>query len=189
MAQSMAPRPVAAPGPAVSGWRRLVLCALAALAGCVSVEATLRSDGSARVVMIYRTPPDATEFLERRRFSSPNVSVDSVKIFEDQTTVVRATVADVTKLGGSPGFERIEVARERRGADEELILTLKNPKPPPEERDPRQLFAFNLTLPGPVRSANHDAAVLGSRLSWAVPREEYARQAAVTLRVRYTPPS
>ena len=131
---------------------------------------------------------DATEFLERRRFTSPNVTVDAVKIFEDQTTTVRATVQDVTRLGTSRGFESVDVGRARKGADEEITVTLRNTRPTTGECRGGPPFALSVTLPGPVRAASHDAAVLGSRVTWEVPRCEYARQLAVVLRVRYTPP-
>ena len=178
-------RPLAA---SVMNARLSGLAVLALLGGCVAVDATLRSDGSAHLVMVYRTPFDATEFLERRRFASPNVTVESVKIFEDQTTAVRATIHDVTRLATSPGFEHVEVARARKGRDEEITVTLRNPRPMSGEFAPGPPFTLAATLPGPVRSANHDAAVRGSRLSWEVAKCEYAREAAVPLRVRYTPP-
>ena len=168
---------------------KAALCgALVLVGGCVAVDATLRVDGSAHIVMLYRTPPDATEFLERRRFASPNVTVESVKIFEDQTTALRATIHDVTALGASPGFEFVDIARARRGADEELTVTLKNPRPTSGECRGGPPFALGATLPGPVRRATHDAAVLGSRVTWQVPKCEYTRTSEVVLRVRYTPP-
>src|SRR5262245_32921994 len=152
MARTLAARP--APG------MRAALCVVLALAGgCVSVDATLRADGSAHVVMLYRSAPDATEFLERRRFTSPNVSVEAVKIFEDQTTAVRATIHDVTAVGASRGFEFVEVGRSRTGDDEEVTVTLRNPRPTTGACSGGPPFALGVTLPGPVRSANHDAAV------------------------------
>ncbi len=39
----------------MSGARALLLVAVV-LSGCVTVDATLRADGSARFVMMYRTP-------------------------------------------------------------------------------------------------------------------------------------
>jgi hypothetical protein len=168
-----------------------VACALglvAGLAGCVTVEATLDADGAARIVLVYRTPPDATEFLERRRFTSAHVRVDSVKIFEDQLTVVRASVDDVTKLGGAPGFELVDVTRQREGPDERLTITLTNSNPMPGEHDKRPFVTLTLTLPGPVHAANHDAAVLGRRVTWTISKGEFVRQSTHTLEVRYTPP-
>jgi hypothetical protein len=171
-----------------SGMRAALCGVLALLAGCVAVDATLRVDGSAHIVMLYRTPPDATEFLERRRFASPNVTVESVKIFEDQTTAVRATIHDVVALGTSRGFEFVDVARDRKGTDEEVTVTLRNPRPVTGDCSGGPSFTLSALLPGPVRSANHEAAVMGSRVTWQVPKCEYVRGAAVPLRVRYVPP-
>jgi len=172
----------------IRGSSHLLAGLLLALTGCVAVDATLRIDGSAHVVMLYRTAPDATEFLERRRFTSPNVTIEWIKIFEDQTTAVRATIHDVARLGTSRGFEIVDVERVAKGRDEEITIRLKNPRPVAGDCPGGSPFAFTITLPGPVQSANHDAALLGSRVGWQVSRCEYARAAAVPLRVRYRPP-
>jgi hypothetical protein len=119
------------PQPAVP----LALLLLLALGGCVTVESTLRSDGSAFIQMIYRTAPDATEFLENRRFSSQHVHVESVKIYEDQRTVLRATVDDVPQLSSAPGFALVQVERVRDDDHERLTIRLCNPKPTESERD------------------------------------------------------
>lgn len=161
---------------------------LVLLAGCVTVDATLRSDGSARMLILYRTPPDATEFLERARFTSPGVTVESVKIFEDQTTVLRLTVDDVTRLGQAKGFEMVDVGRGPMGTDEQITITLRNPKPMTVASENRPWLTVSATLPGPVRSANRNAAVLGSRLTWTVSKSDYERAPATVLTVRYTPP-
>ena len=168
---------------------RAALAALALVAsGCVTVDATLRTDGSARLLMVYRTDLEATEFLERRRFSSPNVTVDAAKIFEDQTTAVWAIVHDVTRLAGSKGFEHVAVAREPRGRDEVVTITLENPSPVAEEKRPGPSMQISVNFPGPVREANHAAAVAGSRLTWIITKREYVEHPAVVLRARYTPP-
>jgi hypothetical protein len=167
----------------------LLLGPLALLAGCVTVDATLRSDGSARIVLLYLTPPDASEFLERARFTSAGVTVESVKIFEDQTTVARLAVEDVRRLRHAKGLEIVDVARERVGRDEEIRLTLDNPKPTEATpQDARPWLTLSLTLPGPVVSANRGAAVLGSRLTWIVRKSDYQRTRATVLTVRYRPP-
>ena len=186
-------RPLAATG---VGYARAVMLRVvlwlglvAGLAGCVTAEATLEADGSARFVMVYRSRPDATEFMERRRYGSEHVRVDSVKIFEDQITVVRAHVDDVTKLGGSKGFELLDVTRQREGTDEALAITLTNPSPAPgKPEDERPFVTLTLTLPGPVRTANNGAAVLGNRLTWTVSKREFLEASTVTFRVRYAPP-
>ena len=160
---------------------------LPALAGCVTVEATLRADGSATLEMTYRTTPDATEFLERRRYSSRFVHVDAVKIHESQRTVLRATVDDVTKLATAPGFALVDVRRRRDGDDERLEIRLLNEHPAavPEDRAVEPWMQIGLTLPGPVRDANHDARVEGTHVAWTVTRSDYARHGATLLTVRW----
>ena len=101
---------------------------------------------------------------------------------------MQATVHDVTRLAESRGFELVDVQREARGRDEEVTIRLKNPKPQTGACPGGWPFGLSVTLPGPVRSANHEAAVLGSRVSWQVPWCEYTRESAIALQVRYSPP-
>jgi hypothetical protein len=162
-----------------------LLALLVGLPGCVTVEGTLRADGSGALEMTYQTPPDATEFWERRQYSSPVVHVDSVKIYESQKTVLRATVDDVTRLNTARGFGFVDIRRARDGDDERLEIRLLNPGPKPVPDDPAPWMRIGLTLPGAVRSANHDAVVSGAHVAWTVTRSEYARQAATVLTVRW----
>jgi hypothetical protein len=159
------------------------------LAGCVTVEATLRSDGSGTLVMTYQTQPDATEFIERRRFTSPHVTVTSVKIYEDQRTVLRATVDDVRQLSTAPGFALVAVTRTREDDDERLVVTLVNPAPVAVKQKTTPWFSLSVTLPGAVRDANHHAVVSGSRVTWSVSRSDYQSRPTTALSVRYRPPS
>jgi hypothetical protein len=166
----------------------VLVALLGLLGGCVVVESTLRTDGSAVIELVYRANHDATEFLERRRFSSPHVHVESVKIDEDQRTVLRATVDDVTKLSTAAGFALVAVERARDGHDERLTIRLTNPGPRRDDRDRTALFRIAITLPGPVRSACPDAEVSGHRVVWTVARRDYLRNRETVLRVRYRPP-
>jgi len=168
--------------------RQACILLVLVLAGCVTVEGTLRSDGSATFMMTYRPQGDATEFLERRRFSSPDVRVDSVKIYEDQRTVLRATVDDVTRLSTAEGFKSVAVSRTREGDDERLTLRLVNPKPEPTAEDARVFLQLGITLPGPVREASPAATVAGSHVAWTVAMKDYLRRAETVLTVRYHPP-
>ena len=168
---------------------RLVACvvALLPLAGCVTVEATLRPDGSGILEMTYHASPDTTEFWERRQYSSPHVHVDAVKIYESQRAVLRATVDDVTQLRTAPGFQLVEIRRERDGDDERLALRLSNPGPKPTPDDPAPWMRIGLTVPGRIRSASHDGVVAGDHVAWTVTRSEYARNAVTELTVRWRP--
>ncbi len=170
------------------GWLA-ILALLPALAGCVTVEGTLRADGSCTLDITYRSPPDATEFLERRQYTSPFVHPEYVKIFESQRTVVRATVDDVTRLSTAPAFAFVDVVRSRDGADEVLQIRIRNPKPQPvpAERTSDAWMRIGLTLPGRVRDATHDGQVAGTHVAWDVAKSDYVRSAATVLSVRWQP--
>jgi len=162
------------------------LCSLLVLlCGCVTVDATLRSDGSGVLELTYQTSLDATEFLERRRFSSPHVRVDAVNIHEDQRTVLRATVDDVTRLSTAPGFALVTVDRAPEGDDEWLTVTLTNPGAPRRLPDQGPWLTIRLTLPGRVREANRHAEIAGSRVTWVLSEGAFLAAPATVFRVRF----
>jgi hypothetical protein len=158
------------------------------LTGCLTVESTLRSDGSATLTLTYRSRGDTTEYLERRRYSSPYVHVESVKIYEDQRTVLRATVDDVTRLSTAEGFRSVIVSRTRDGDDQRLVIRLLGVEGLPANADARPVLRLGITLPGPVRDANHSAVVSGDHVAWVVSVRDYADAPEVMLTVRWRPP-
>ena len=165
---------------------RASLCGLLVLfGGCVTVDATLRSEGSGTFEMTYQTPLDATEFLERRRFSSPHVHVESVKIHEDQRAVLRATVDDVTRLSTAPGFAAVTIDRAPAGDDDWLTVTLANPAPPHSVPDEGPWLTLRLALPGRVREANRHAEITGGRVTWVLSRGAFLDARETVFRVRY----
>jgi hypothetical protein len=158
------------------------------LGGCVTIEGRVAADGSGSFVMRYKVPSDATEFFERRQFSSPHVFVDSVKINENLDAEVRAHFDDVTQLPTAPGFHDLTVTR---GTDPEApsltfvihrihVGTADKNAPGPE---------ITVTLPGAVREANHRADVSGNRVTWRLSLDEYMRDPETTVSVRWTPPA
>ena len=58
----------------------LLVASLVALSACVTVEGTLKADGSGTLQITYPVIPTTTERLERRRLSSPHVTLDSLNI-------------------------------------------------------------------------------------------------------------
>src|SRR5690349_15669203 len=139
----------------------LAVVASATLAGCVTIDATLAPDGSATFRMTYRTGPDATEFMEKRRVASEDVIVDRVKIEEDGLTTVDAHVDDVTRLSTSAAFRDVTVTRARDGAEEIVTIVAVNRAPARRKDDRRAGPRLTITLPGEVVRANEHAVVTG----------------------------
>src|SRR5262249_42325113 len=93
---------------------------------------------------------------------------------------------DATKLTTADGFKMVLVSRTRDGDDERLTIRLTNPQPSgAPAREDRPLVRLGITLPGPVRDANHDATVSGDHVAWVVSRRDYTRAAEPVLTVRW----
>ena len=166
----------------------LLASILVCLAGCVTVDATLKADGSGKLQMTYPLSPTGTENLEKRRFTSPHVTVESLKFQADRTAVVSVTFDDATQLSSAEGFSNVTVTRGREGDDEHLTLKLTNAKPVALDDDGRPGPKITLTLPGKVHEANRDAKIEEDRVTWSFSFAAWAKQASIDLTVRYAAP-
>jgi hypothetical protein len=160
------------------------------LAGCIVVSARLAPDGSGTMTMRYRVAYDATEFLEKRRFTSPHVRVESVKITESLDTVVTLAFDDVARLPTAPAFRDVRVVREREGDGERLtVIVPRVTAIAPAGATPRRPGApgpqITWYLPGRVRTANRDAVVSGDRVTWSFSLDDYLAEPSIDLSVRY----
>lgn len=159
----------------------LVVCLL----GCLTIDATLKPDGSGSFEMTYRTPPNTTAEAEKRRFSSPHVVIDSLSLVDSSSAALKAHFDDATKVNTAEGFKNVTVTRGREGDDEKLTVTIVNPIPAevPDQGQPGP--KITLHLPGAVREANHDAKVSGDTVTWSFSFSQWMREKSTTLTVRY----
>jgi hypothetical protein len=164
---------------------RLAIILLAITAGCVTVDGTLKPDGSGTLGLVYRTPAKATEASERQRFTSGHVKVDSLTLKSGGTTTLKVSFDDVTKLSTASGFKDVTVVRSPEEGAEKVTVTLKNPNPVDIKDDTPHGPTFNFTLPGRVLEANRNATVIGDRVTWTFGLREYAKQSSVDLVTRY----
>jgi len=160
---------------------------LSCLGGCVTVDGTLKADGSGRLEMTYQLEPKTTEEAEKKRFSSAHVKVESLVLLDDKTGKAVVTFDDVTKLSTAEQFKAVEITRTHEGADERLSIKITNPKPVITKADGRPGPKFTITLPGTVREANHSAKVEESRVIWTFTLAEWVKPPVTELSVRYSP--
>jgi hypothetical protein len=166
---------------------RTALLALAVMlcAGCVTVDGTLKADGSGTLEVTYRIPPNTTEAAERARFTSPHVTVKSITMQPDRATV-KVAFDDVTKLATAEGFKALDVTRTRTGDEEALRVIVTNRTPVPQVRDEGRAGPhITLQLPGKVIEANRQAEVSGERVVWRISFADYVRNPTTDLVVRY----
>ena len=167
---------------------RLRLAALAVLgpllAGCFTVDALLRADGSGTVDLTYVPGKHATIDSETARFTSPHVKVLSVEP-QPGGARVRAEFDDVTRLSTAEGFRVVTVVRRRRGPREALKLMIRNPEPKPFEDHGEPWPRIALTLPGPVVAATPHAEIAGARVTWRLPIAAYVSRPRTAVSVRW----
>ena len=154
------------------------------LVAACDIDARLAEDGSGTLTMRYRVQPDATEFLEKRRFASPHVTVDSMKIEEDLTAEVRASFDDVTQIATASAFRGVTVVRTPDGDAEWVVVTLRHPAGPAPKGNV-SIARFSFTFPGTVVEANRHAETAGCRATWTFSLADYLREPVIDLRARY----
>ena len=163
----------------------ILLLLASALAGCFTVDATLRADGSGTIELGYIPQVDQpTIDGETTRFTSPHVTVLSVTA-RDPGAFLKATFDDATKLSTAEGFKNVTVRRRAKKGHEQLTIVIRNPKPKPFKDEGQTWPRVTLTLPGHVLAASRGGRRLDRQVSWNVPLTEYVERPSTTLWVRY----
>ena len=163
-----------------------VLLVLAACAtGCLTVDATIKSDGSATLDMTYACAPNTSAAAEKTRYSSDHVTVDSVTFTSPTNAVLKARVDDVTKMSSAEGFKSVTVTRGTEDGVEKLTVVFVNPLPAAVKDEGQAGPKITLHLPGPVKDANHDAKVSGDTVTWSFSFVDWMKAKSTTLEVRW----
>jgi len=166
-----------------------VLFIALAASGCITIDATVERDGSATFRAVYQTGSGATEFLEKRRFASAHVTVDSAKIEEDGTTTIVGHVDDVANVASAKIFRNVDVRRRHtRGADV-LTIVITNPTPGTIADRRRPGPTIRITLPGRVLRANEHATVDGNTVAWSFTLADFLPRRSIELTVSYAGPA
>ena len=161
---------------------------LTALAGCVSIDGVLKPDGSGTLEVVYGVLPTSTEGLERRRFASPSVTLESLKLNGDGTATAKLSFDDPAKLSTLEMFRSVKITRQREKDEERVTITVKNQGTPVKDEGkpgPR----IHLTLPGKVLQANRGATVDGNSVTWRFGLAEFVNQREVEITARYLVPA
>jgi hypothetical protein len=174
----------------------LVVAALAALAGCVTVDSTLKADGSGTLTMKYALPKDATEASEKARFTSDAVTLESLDLAEDHKSgTVKVKFGDVTKLSTAKGFKDLTVTRTEADGTESLAIKIANPDklPPEKAADLKKLsippMKITIALPGKALEAGDHGTTKDATVTWTIPVAEFAAHDSIDLSVKYELPN
>ncbi len=156
------------------------------LAGCLTADGTLESDGTGKLVLGYQAPPGATEESQRALLNAPGITIEALTIGRDRMTAATLKVDDLAAIGKAPFFKGTTVTRSAQG--DAAVLTIKVEHPKREVPDKvRPGPTIRLTLPGQVIEANEKAKVDGTHVEWAFALADWWDRAMWELTVRYRP--
>src|SRR5579885_1540229 len=155
----------------------LLLCLLLA-AGCVTVDATLKADGSGTITYTYGREANTTVASEKARFASPHLTIESLTLGEKTVTLE-------AKFDTAEGFKLATITRTHKDGEEVLDVTLANPKPITGQVPNVPDLSFSVTLPGKVIAATPTATIAGTRVTWTIKAADYAHAPKTELSVRY----
>jgi hypothetical protein len=160
----------------------VVLCL--ALSGCLVVDATLKDDGSGTLQMSYPLAAGATAESEKARFTSADVTVESVNI-SGAAGNLKAAFRDVTKLSSAEGFRDVKVTRTREGNAETLSVVITKQVSGKAKDSVGAGPRFTITFPGKVLEANHDGKISDNKVAWSFTMSDYVKDKTTELRARY----
>ena len=172
----------------VGGALPWLLGALVPMSGCL-FDGRLAPDGSGQFTLHYTVGRDATEFLERQRFSSPYVQVTRMKIQEDLRAEVEGQVTDVTRLATAEGFRDINIVRTLDGGAGELAIWIRHPPSNPPRSSTLPGPQISLAVPGRVHQANRHAEIGENHVTWRFSLSEWLREPVIDLHVHWEDPN
>ena len=165
------------------------------LSGCITVDSTLKADGSGSMTMTYQAPKGATESSEKARFTSDAVTVESVTLTADHKTgTVKLKWTDVAKVSTAKGLSAVTATRTKADGTETLTIKIANAsKLPPEKRaavTAMKLEPMKITMALPGKAVHTDTygVTKDDTVTWTIPAADFALADSVQLTVKYELP-
>jgi hypothetical protein len=173
-------------------WQRMRLSAsiLAVLvswiAGCITIDGTLRADGTGTMSLSYVAPPGSSEASQRGLLQATGITIQSLTLGDDRKLSATLAVDNVAAIGKTALFRNVTVTTTAAGDDQ--LLTIKMVHQPKTSQDktlpgPK----IGITLPGKVVEANENATVNGSHVEWSLPLADWVSRQTMELTARYHP--
>ena len=163
------------------------LCVVAA-AGCVTVDGTLKADGSGTLELTYGVMPHADEATEKYRFTKAGVKLESFKL-ADYTATAKVSFDDTAKLPKIDVLHLTGLERRRDGDVERVTIRIGNPESHDFNDQGKPGPHIRITLPGPIVEANRSATVDGNTVAWRFGLGEFLKERVVELTASYRVPS
>jgi hypothetical protein len=156
------------------------------LAGCITIDGTLRADGTGTLSLSYVAPPGSTEASQRELLKAPGITIKSLTLGDDRKFSATLGVDDLAAIGKTALFRNVTVTTTTEGDDQVLTIKMLNqPKTLHDRSVPGP--KIGITLPGKVIEANEKATVDGSHVEWSFPLADWVARPTWELTVRYHP--
>jgi hypothetical protein len=156
------------------------------LAGCLTVDGTLRENGTGTLTLSYQAPPGATEASLRELLKAPGITITSLTLREDRQMSATLEVDDPAAISKTALFRNVTVTRTDKDGDQVFVIKVVN--------QPRTLRnkalpgpKIGITLPGTIVEANEQGVVDGTHVRWSFTAADWLARATWELTARYTP--
>jgi hypothetical protein len=156
------------------------------VAGCITIDGTLRDDGTGTLSMSYMAPPGSTEASQRELLAAPGITIKSLSLGDDRKLSTTLDVDNLAAIGRTALFRNVTVTTTAEGDDQVLRIKMVNqPKTLHDKSLPGP--KIGITLPGKVIEANEKATVDGSHVEWTFPLADWVGRSTWELTARYHP--
>jgi hypothetical protein len=156
------------------------------IAGCITIDGTLRADGSGTMSLSYVAPPGSSETSQRDLLKATGITIKSLTLGDDRKVSAILDVDNLAAISKTALFRNVTVSTSAEGNDQ--VLTIKvagQPKTLKDKTIPGP--KIGITLPGALVEANENATVSGSHVEWSFPLADWISRPAWELKARYRP--
>jgi hypothetical protein len=165
---------------------------LVLLTGCLTVDSTMKADGSGTMEFTYPPPAGATKASETKRFTSEAVSVESAEVSPDgKKSTLKLKFTDATKLSTVEPLKDVKVTRTKQDGTEKVSIVIKPVKvlqlKPGQLKDEPPL-SIKVTMPGKITEANAKGTTEGATVTWKVPLADFVSAESTELALTYELP-
>jgi hypothetical protein len=156
------------------------------IAGCITIDGTLRADGSGTMSLSYVVPPGVSEASQREVLRAPGITIQSLTLGDDRKLSATLAVDNLAAISKAALFRNVTVSTSAEGDDQVLTINVAGQrKSVPDKTLPGP--KIGITLPGTVVEANENATVSGSHVEWSISLADWWGRAPWELKARYRP--
>jgi hypothetical protein len=156
------------------------------IAGCITIDGTLRADGTGTMSLSYLAPPGSSETSQRELLKATGITIQSLTLGDDRKVSATLAVDNLAAISRTALFRNVTVSTSAEGDDQVLTIKMAGQRKSLQDKTipgPK----IGITLPGTVVEANENATISGSHVEWSFLLADWVSRAAWELKARYRP--